>query len=331
MTDAVRLAPLLVVMLALLDGGPCAPPRRFATTFDVSRFLKGNLHTHTNRSDGNDAPEDVVAWYRSHGYQFVALTDHNLRSDPSRYGRDDGFTVLSGEEISMTGAGRQVHVNGLCTRETIGGGAFAAATDALAWATAQVAAQGGVALVNHPNFDRGLTADDLLAARRASLLEIASGHPYVFSDGVGERPSHEALWDWSLGHDLRFAGVAVDDTHRLEGAGDPPAYPGRGWVEVFADRVDARVICEALRRGRLYASTGVRLSRIRVTPSTYDVWADEDATVAFIGCGGAILERREVRRGERASYEARGDEGCVRARVERDERRAWTPAVFLLP
>ena len=38
------------------------------------RFYRGNLHTHSTRSDGALAPEVVVDAYRSHSYDFVALT-----------------------------------------------------------------------------------------------------------------------------------------------------------------------------------------------------------------------------------------------------------------
>ena len=42
------------------------------------RWWKGNLHTHTLWSDGNDFPEMVAEWYRDHGYNFVALSEHNV-------------------------------------------------------------------------------------------------------------------------------------------------------------------------------------------------------------------------------------------------------------
>src|SRR4029450_2752195 len=42
------------------------------------RWFKGNTHTHTLNSDGDSTPDDVVRWYREHGYDFLALTDHNF-------------------------------------------------------------------------------------------------------------------------------------------------------------------------------------------------------------------------------------------------------------
>lgn len=49
------------------------------------RWWKGNLHTHTFWSDGDDFPEAVVAWYKEHGYQFLALSDHNVLSEGERW------------------------------------------------------------------------------------------------------------------------------------------------------------------------------------------------------------------------------------------------------
>lgn len=306
----------------------------FDRTFDASAFLKGDLHAHTNRSDGDSSPEDVIGWYRGHGYAFLALTDHNRFGDPERWAslQDASFRLISGEEISMKAGGRQVHVNALCTKRRIGGGTFASAGDALAWATKEVDAQGGVALVNHPNFDRALLASDIRLAYRASLLEVMSGHPFVFSEGVGDRPSAEALWDSALHDGATFMGVAVDDVHHLRASADPAAPPGRGWIEAFGAGNDPAAICTALRRGLLYATTGVSLRRIRVTKDSYSVWAQTpDCTISFIGDGGRSLARSTfAENGEPVSYRLRGGEGYVRAKATGpDGTLAWTPAVFV--
>lgn len=49
------------------------------------RWWKGNLHTHTFWSDGDDFPEMVVQWYKDHGYHFLALSDHNVLSQGQRW------------------------------------------------------------------------------------------------------------------------------------------------------------------------------------------------------------------------------------------------------
>ena len=40
-------------------------------------WWKGNLHTHTLWSDGDDYPEQIAKWYKDDGYHFLALSDHN--------------------------------------------------------------------------------------------------------------------------------------------------------------------------------------------------------------------------------------------------------------
>lgn len=314
---------------------PRVPGRpHFARSFEVSHFQKGNVHTHTTLSDGGSSPEQTIAWYRSHGYQFLSLTDHNKLSRPAHYAslQDPGFVLISGEEITMTGKGRQVHVNALCTRTRIPGGNFASAAAALSNGIGMVRAQGGVALVNHPNFDWALTAADITDARDASLLEIASGHPYVHSAGDANHPSHESLWDIALSSGADFMGVGVDDEHHIDVSSDPPATPGKAWISTFGDVTEASAICGALAQGQLYASTGVDLRALTVHDQRYEVEPMQRfATVIFIGMGGRELGRKTALGDGPVGYVLRGDEGYVRARIElADGRRAWTPAVRVM-
>src|SRR5436853_6539289 len=48
------------------------------TALAQSQWWKGNLHTHSLWSDGDDFPEMIVNWYKEHGYDFLALSDHNV-------------------------------------------------------------------------------------------------------------------------------------------------------------------------------------------------------------------------------------------------------------
>ena len=49
------------------------------------RWWKGNLHTHSLWSDGDQFPEMIADWYRENGYHFLALTDHNVLSEGERW------------------------------------------------------------------------------------------------------------------------------------------------------------------------------------------------------------------------------------------------------
>jgi len=49
------------------------------------RWWKGNLHTHSLWSDGDDYPEMIARWYRDQGYHFLAVSDHNVMQAGERW------------------------------------------------------------------------------------------------------------------------------------------------------------------------------------------------------------------------------------------------------
>lgn len=48
-------------------------------------WFRGNTHTHSLWSDGNDFPEMITAWYKENGYDFMALSDHNVLAEGERW------------------------------------------------------------------------------------------------------------------------------------------------------------------------------------------------------------------------------------------------------
>jgi hypothetical protein len=70
---------ILAILLAVTTTLAAADP---APSF---RWWKGNLHTHSLWSDGDDYPEMICQWYKDHGYQFLALSDHNIIADKERW------------------------------------------------------------------------------------------------------------------------------------------------------------------------------------------------------------------------------------------------------
>jgi len=62
------------------------------------RWWKGNIHTHSLWSDGNDFPEMIAEWYRTHGYNFLALSDHNVLSDGQRWMKHDAIVSRNGKD-----------------------------------------------------------------------------------------------------------------------------------------------------------------------------------------------------------------------------------------
>ncbi len=49
------------------------------------KWYRGNLHTHSLWSDGDDYLESIALWYREHNYDFLSFTDHNILADRERW------------------------------------------------------------------------------------------------------------------------------------------------------------------------------------------------------------------------------------------------------
>ena len=78
-----RLRGLAFLSVLALAGCVSAPPPPEPET--TARWWKGNLHTHSLWSDGNDYPEMILDWYKAHAYHFVALSDHNTLNQGERW------------------------------------------------------------------------------------------------------------------------------------------------------------------------------------------------------------------------------------------------------
>jgi hypothetical protein len=300
------------------------------------RWFKGNTHTHTTESDGDSTPDVVARWYRDHGYQFLVLSDHNVLTSVDALnavnGKDGNFLLIRGEEVSDRFDGKPVHINGLDVAEKVDPQKGTSLVDVLQRNIDAIRQVRGVPHINHPNFGWALSTAELQSIRNNRLLEIYNGHPHVNNLGGGGVPGLEQVWDAILSSGTLLFGIAVDDAHNFKDPGNPAvAGPGRGWVVVRADRLEARSILEALESGQFYASTGVELADYTATGRAIRVDVRKDAwakyRIQFIGKAGRVLHEALD---SPAEYVFRGDEGYVRAKVlESNGRIAWMQPVIV--
>ncbi|MDA0684604.1 MAG: histidinol-phosphatase [Bacteroidetes bacterium] len=68
----------LIVLVLLPALSSCAPESN-------TSWYKGNLHTHSFWSDGDDFPETITTWYVENGYNFLAISDHNTIAEGERW------------------------------------------------------------------------------------------------------------------------------------------------------------------------------------------------------------------------------------------------------
>ena len=333
---AIRILLVLVLTVALTMASAAVPLQQTAPVETASRWYKGNTHTHTLNSDGDSTPDDVVRWYREHGYQFLVLTDHNFLTSVAGlnalHGADEKFLVIRGEEVTDRYEDKSLHINGLDVNALVPPQGGSSVVDVLQRNVDAIRRANGIPHINHPSFRWSITAPELQRVRNNRLFEIFNGHPQVNNIGGGGVPGLEEAWDAILTDGTLLYGIAVDDAHIFKAPGNPDvAGPGRGWVAVRAPRLETRALLDGLEQGDFYASTGVELSEYHAT--TRQITVTVKATgfskyrIQFIGKGGRVL--REVAEPE-ATYEIRGNEGYVRARVlESNGRMAWAQPIMV--
>ncbi len=88
----VACAMVLVACASLRAADPVAP-----------RWFKGNLHTHSLWSDGDDYPEMIADRYKQAGYHFLALSDHNILAAGTRWLELKAPAVVSGAVVQLGG------------------------------------------------------------------------------------------------------------------------------------------------------------------------------------------------------------------------------------
>lgn len=70
--------PILVLLLSLLTLQAISQDENL-------KWFKGNTHTHSLWSDGNEFPEMIIDWYKTNGYDFISLSDHNILADHEKW------------------------------------------------------------------------------------------------------------------------------------------------------------------------------------------------------------------------------------------------------
>lgn len=368
---------------------PEAKPLGFVPNETVSavgdgtpRYWKGNLHTHTLWSDGDDFPEMIADWYKRHDYNFLALTEHNtfatgdrwidaeandirkgaVERYQNRFGKDwvelrdvEGksqvrlkpqseyrrlmddagkFQMIPGEEITHRYARRPVHMNAINVCDTIqpiDGGSVAETITVNLRQIAEQRKKSGqqmLGFLNHPNFQYGVSASDMIDAEDLRFFEVFNGHPTVHNEGDEEHLSTEQIWDELLADRLGkrglplVYGLGTDDSHRYHQWGVGNVNPGRGWVMVRAKYLTPEAIVTAMEAGDFYASSGVTLKSITATDKVLSLTIEPEAgiqyTTEFIvtkksmnPIGEVVSTSKELN----PSYTFTGDELYVRAKV----------------
>jgi hypothetical protein len=266
------------------------------------RFWRGNLHTHSTRSDGVLSPEEVCRRYRAEGYDFLALTDHFV----GHYGYPIVDTVPMRTNSFTTILGAELHSGAMANGElwhilAVGLPADFAPSHSPSFVpvsgqesgaeiAARAVAAGAFVAIAHPQWS-GLTEADGRAITAAHAVEI-----YNHGCAMGcDRPDGFALADLLLTEGRDVTLIATDDAHFSE-----PDHFG-GWVMVKAEENEPEALLAALKAGHFYSSQGPELRDVRIEGGHVVVECSAVSSVVAIGWGtgakavhGASLTRAEV-------------------------------------
>ncbi len=254
------------------------------------RFWRGNLHTHSTRSDGALEPAEVCRRYQAEGYDFIALTDHFVGcygypiTDTTGF-RDTGFTTLLGAELH-SGAmanGELWHILAVGLPPDFAPGhapgfAPVEGQETGAEIAARARAAGAFVTIAHPQWS-GLTLADARSIEAAHAVEVYNHGCRVGAD----RPDGFAVADLLLSEGRRLSLCATDDAHFTE-----PDHFG-GWVMVKAPENSPEALLQALKAGDYYSSTGPELRGLTLKETSVEVECSAAVTVIVQGQGSAAV------------------------------------------
>lgn len=233
----------------------------------LTRWLRGNLHSHTTNSDGSRTPQGVIDDYAVRGYDFLMLSDHDFLTDPTPLDAK-GMVLLPGLEVSAEGP----HILQVGAKELVPPDANRQkVVDA-------INADGALAIACHPN--RNLYNDHWLQGTLEQLSNYAGIEIY---NGTTRRSEGESSatnrWDMLLSKGVNVWGYANDDSHH---DGDAAL----AWNVVQVPEVSENAIIDALKAGRFYASTGVSIDHVRAEGVYLNVFAKDAKRITVIADRG---------------------------------------------
>jgi len=208
--------------------------------YDCSgKWFKGNVHMHTDRSDGELTAEEAAAFYKERGYDFISITDHMIPFT----GPGDQFPImiLNGTELwGEDDQGSYYHV--VC----LGGVEGVSEEMPFMEALRKTRSQESIIIWAHPHWTGNTVAEGM--RHEFHGMEI-----YNYSCEVGIGKGYGVFhWDAVLEKRPDMLGFATDDNHFV------PNYPHQvgGWIMVNGPDLSHEAITASIARGNFYSSSG---------------------------------------------------------------------------
>jgi len=298
----------------------------------AGKFHRGNLHTHSTRSDGILEPAEVCRRYQAEGYDFIAMTDHMVGlfdypiTDTTAF-RNDRFTTIIGAEMH-TGAmenGYLWHILGIglpldFTPPNVPNFRAAHGSESGAGIAQRARDAGAFVAIAHPHWS-GMNEADARSITAAHAVEIYNYGCVVDNDRGEGFLTLELL----LNGDRHLNLIATDDAHF-----NTPDHFG-GWVMVKAMENTPDALLTALKAGEYYSTTGPDIADIRLSKDSVEVDCSAAATIIVQGQGTsmATLHGNSMTTAQLSLEQLDGSPWLRVTVIDRAGKRAWSNPIWV--
>lgn len=271
-------------------------------------WYKGITHSHTKGHNGNPegtTPDKMALVYKNAGYDFVAITDHDVYTKPASV---TGILYIPGQEVSVSDG--DMNVFGITRAVTPYKTGQQTIDEAISYGPALVQ-------VNHP-LDSDANDDGRLQQYLSGLNSLWGLEVYN-----GGRPSEDAVavWDKLISQGKRVWATAGDDAHAVDET-------GRDWIVVNSSSNVQTEILANMKAGNFYATQGPDMN-IRVNNNTVHVTTTKGREIKWYKSGMRLIKTTTLAGGE-DTYIIKGDEGFVRVLVTNEVgKKAVSQPIFV--
>jgi hypothetical protein len=248
----------------------------------------------------------VAQNYKSMGYNFIIITDHNYLTKGEGINLSN-FLLINGEEVTLSAT----HYCAYRLSRVI----IPSNNIAQRWLDS-INAQNAIGVLNHPRWSSSwYTYSMIMALQNLTHFEILNA--------ITETPG--ALWDSLLTQGNRtFYGLATDDSHYS-------FLTDLGWIMVKSGALQRDSILKNIRNGNFYSSNGISIDSMNYNQtSIYVKFSTNCSNIKFIGKNGTIYKQVSNNVG---SYSFTGAEKYIRIYASNllGTSHAWTQPVYVNP
>nr|WP_318383508.1 CehA/McbA family metallohydrolase [uncultured Enterobacter sp.] len=218
-----------------------------------SRWYRGDLHAHSEYSDGRVTLSHIHACAQAKELDFLALTDHSVVT--TRFPKG-GALVIPATELTFD---NDIHYNVSGLKHLIDyTDYFSGDVDKSSVLTAlhhDLASNGALITLNHP-FSSGMSLRHEFDLRAVHLLEVINA-PHLADEPVDNEKAIR-FFDFLWRHGHRLTAVGGSDAHKANAAG---VYPlGLPTTSIYCHGLSLENLLTGLRRGHTVIGNGVNVS-----------------------------------------------------------------------